>query len=282
MVKSHAKPFFHIFTDIRNAENKPKLILKFTLYLFILLLTVALIISSCYCINYFFSATKQKKAVEQINSIWSNPKLSLSEKNSRLKKINPDYCGWIEISGTDIDYPIFKGENNSFYKNHNSFKEKSFYGSVFVSSTDYLTGNDKFITVFGNNINDGSMFAPLQDYTYMDYYKTHSTVSVCTGKGQNNYVIFAVDILGQQKTDLFLPKNGTIEKAKFNAWLNSVKSNSIYKNEANVTGNDYILALVTEYKKSNIVLFAKKLNKKETAEDKLGRISANITKTEIE
>ena len=37
---------------------------------------------------------------------------------TELKNINPDVVGWIVVEGTQINYPIVQGKNNSFYLNH--------------------------------------------------------------------------------------------------------------------------------------------------------------------
>lgn len=49
---------------------------------------------------------------------------------SNLKKENPDVIGWIIIPGTEIDYPVLFGENNSYYLNRTWNKKISYIGSI--------------------------------------------------------------------------------------------------------------------------------------------------------
>lgn len=42
-----------------------------------------------------------------------------------LQKENPDVVGWIEIEGTNINYPVLQGTDNSYYMTHNYKKEEA-------------------------------------------------------------------------------------------------------------------------------------------------------------
>ena len=42
---------------------------------------------------------------------------------NNLKFINEDIIGWIEIEGTDINYPILKDNDNLYYLKHNYLKK---------------------------------------------------------------------------------------------------------------------------------------------------------------
>ena len=49
-----------------------------------------------------------------------------------LQKENPDVVGWIEIEGTNINYPVLQGTDNSYYMTHNYKKEEAKDGSIFL------------------------------------------------------------------------------------------------------------------------------------------------------
>ena len=42
-----------------------------------------------------------------------------------LKKINSDVIGWIKVSGTKINYPYVKTDDNTFYLTHSIDKSKN-------------------------------------------------------------------------------------------------------------------------------------------------------------
>ena len=51
---------------------------------------------------------------------------------NNLKSINEDIIGWIEIEGTDINYPILKDNDNLYYLKHNYLKKYNSNVSIFT------------------------------------------------------------------------------------------------------------------------------------------------------
>ena len=51
---------------------------------------------------------------EDITPVQNERMLKVAE----LKKTNNDIIGWIEIAGTNINYPVLQGQDNEYYLNH--------------------------------------------------------------------------------------------------------------------------------------------------------------------
>ncbi len=49
-----------------------------------------------------------------------------------LKKENEDIVGWIDIKGTNINYPVLQGEDNEYYLKHNYKHQYISTGSIFL------------------------------------------------------------------------------------------------------------------------------------------------------
>ena len=78
---------------------------------------------------------------------------------------NSDLAGWIQIDGTNINYPVMQSKQNpDFYLKHNFEKANSPHGCPYVqASCDLQTPSDN-ILVYGHNMKDGTMFSDLLQY----------------------------------------------------------------------------------------------------------------------
>lgn len=106
---------------------------------------------------------------------------------AELKKINSDVVGWIKIDDTQVNYPIVKGKNNSYYLNHSYDKKWSGYGSIFMdfeSSSDF---SDLNTFIYGHNTKNGSMFGELYKYMKQNFYDEHPTFNLYSPT--NSYIV---------------------------------------------------------------------------------------------
>ena len=106
---------------------------------------------------------------------------------------NSDMVGWIQIEGTNIDYPVMQtlAEPN-YYLKHDFEKNYTDYGCPFMQADcDALAPSDNLI-LYGHNMKDGSMFADLAKYRSKNFWQIHKTVWFDTAVGGCAYEIFAV------------------------------------------------------------------------------------------
>lgn len=106
---------------------------------------------------------------------------------------NADMVGWIQIEGTNIDYPVMQTPADpTYYLKHDFEKNYTDYGCPFMQADcDALCPSDNLI-IYGHNMKDGSMFADLAKYRSKDFWQTHKTVWFDTELGSRAYEIFAV------------------------------------------------------------------------------------------
>lgn len=113
------------------------------------------------------------------------------EKYQELYEINNEMVGWIEISGTDISYPVMQGEGE-FYLTHGFDRAKQKAGAIFVDEKVNFNPDDNFIVLYGHNMKDGSMFGQLEKYLDKKYYNEHSEFQFDTLYEEQTYEIAAV------------------------------------------------------------------------------------------
>ena len=94
-----------------------------------------------------------------------------------LQEINPDVVAWIRIPGV-LEYPVVRGEDNSYYLNHTVQKTYNIAGSIFLDYRNERDFSDSKNIIYGHNMKDGSMFHVLRNYQDIDFFQEHTNMEV--------------------------------------------------------------------------------------------------------
>ena len=195
------------------------------------LLTVLIILSLIYIINFFSLKQEAKAQSNLLNSveIYNNETTNdvaqnilenndkVTEENEQtaiienveeqkeekeetermlqvkqLKEQNADIVGWLEIENTNINYPVLQGTDNSYYMTHNYKKENSKNGSIFLNADyDWNIQSNNFL-IYGHNLGNGMMFQELLKYEKETFYKEHPIIRFTTVETDTEYEIISV------------------------------------------------------------------------------------------
>lgn len=257
-------------------DNIKQIIIK----VFFLVSLTVLIISSVYLTNYFLTANRQDSIINDSREIWHsalNDSADAVNKpsedvNALMLKENSDYKGWITISNTKVDNPIYQTDNNDFYLNHNQQKKKSAYGALFFDHNNIITENktDSNLVIYGHNMINGSMFGTLKKFKSLDFYKANPTIEFSTLYKKSTYKIYAIFVLNASKADdngyiYNISRNNFLNDDDFNSWVNEAYERSIINTGVDVELGDNIITLVTcvnDFDDARLVIMAR-----ETRED---------------
>lgn len=110
-----------------------------------------------------------------------------------LKSVNEDIVAWIEIEGTNINYPILK-DKDVYYLKHSFDKTYNSNGSIFT--TDLLPFETNETIVYGHNMKNGSMFSNLGNYLDKDFLYSHLKFKIYTPNCDYEATIFSVYSIG--------------------------------------------------------------------------------------
>lgn len=134
------------------------------------------------------AAVREQDVQQKISS-----ESSVQPTSRNLYLENSDMVGWIQIEGTNIDYPVMQTPADpNYYLKHDFEKHYTDYGCPFMQADcDALRPSDNLI-ICGHNMKDGSMFADLAKYRNKDFWQNHKTVWFDTALGSCAYEIFAV------------------------------------------------------------------------------------------
>ena len=184
----------------------------------------------------------------------------------KLKKMNSDIVGYIEVDNTNISYPVVKSSDNSYYLNHSYKKEKNNIGSIFLDYRNDLDNLSKNNIIYGHGRLDNTMFGSLNnllDSSNLDSKESYY-ITLSTPKSIMTFKIFSV---------YTIPKEGYYIKTYFSSnkyfkeFLETIMKRSIYNFNTDVNTNDKILTLSTckDNFGKRIVVHAKLLKKEETS-----------------
>ncbi len=110
-----------------------------------------------------------------------------------IYEMNNDVVGWIKMEGTKLDYPVMQTPTNPNYYLYRDFdKKNSKRGSIYIKEECDVNAPSDNITIFGHNMQDGSMFACLGDYTNKRVWENNSLIFFDTLTEYHTYKIFAV------------------------------------------------------------------------------------------
>ena len=129
----------------------------------------------------------------------SNDVIALPDiQEEALRKMNPEYCFWIYIPGTRINYPVARHCDNQFYLSHRFDGGEGGCGSLFADCREKpLSGAETL--VYGHNMKDGTMFAGLKNYLDEDFRVRHLNIYVYDGGAWNSYAVESCSVTGMEE-----------------------------------------------------------------------------------
>lgn len=163
---------------------------------------------------------------------------------SELISMNSECFGWINISGTNINYPVMHTPSNpQKYLNRNFYGEYSYSGTPFLDAR--CSADSTNLIIYGHHMNNGTMFADLCNYTDYSYFTEHPTVVLETKDGAFAYSVFSVM---KVKSDVYWYRFTTVGTEKsYNSRIEYAKEKSIYDTGITPVYGQQILTLSTCY-----------------------------------
>ncbi len=139
----------------------------------IITITVILGLITGLILEYFDS----KEVIKSIEELRQETLVANRLEWKRLSEINEDIIGWIEINGTDINYPILKC-NNLYYLRHNYNKTYNLNGSIYTNGD--LSFKEKETVLYGVSMKNDLMFSELDNYLEKDFLDSHNNFFIYT------------------------------------------------------------------------------------------------------
>lgn len=236
---------------MRRKKNKKYKKAILNLILYIILLSI-LIYSGIKIFKWYKDKTNNNKMVEQIKSTVIVEEKNEDENNkeeytvdfSKLKKQNNETIAWLKVNNTNIEYPVVKGTNNSFYLNHSFDKSNNSAGWIFADYRNKFDNTDKNIVIYGHNMRDGSMFGSMLNILNAKWYENEGNTNI-TLYTENEKCIYKVFSVYKIENEDYYIKTEFKNDNEFEGFIKNLKKRSIKDFNVDVSKDDNILTLST-------------------------------------
>ena len=237
-------------------KKKPKKPLKKwqkILYDILFLIALGVFIYSGYQLYHIYSQNhaeeKEKIELQQLSNIPDDLEKDFTVNWKALKKKNDEILAWILIPDTNINYPIVKGSDNSFYLTHSFEKKENYAGAI---SMDYQADGkfkDRNTIIYGHNMWHKTMFTDIEKFKEKAFFDKHPYLYIFTPQQNYRCEIFSIHSAKDLSAsyDLNYPT-----KESWQQYLNMVEGLSDFKRNVKLNTQDHIVTLSTcSYEEGN-------------------------------
>ena len=201
-----------------------------------------------------------ENSIEIDNSTKTKKEDKIINFNTLIKK-NKDTKGWLEVKGTNINYPFVQSKDNKYYLTHSFDKKYTDAGWVFLDFRNNIDNPNKNTIIYGHARKDKTMFGTLKNTLKKDWYnnKENQIIKMITPKYTLEYQVFSTYHIKTE--DYYIQTNFNSDK-EFEKFLTTIKNRSTHNYKVNLNKDDYILTLSSCYlENEKIVLHAKQIKK---------------------
>ena len=185
------------------------------------------------------------KLLSNTDPYWELVKIPLMDADlSSARAKNADVAGWIQVPGTNINYPFVKTDNNNYYLTHSLNRSWNSAGWVFLDYRNNSNLTDKNQILYAHGRIDGSMFGSLVNVLSANWQNNQSNhvVKISNDTSDSLWQVFSVYKV--PVTSDYLKVNFDSD-AEFGQFIRMISDRSVYDFKTTVTYADKIITLST-------------------------------------
>ena len=197
------------------------------------------------------------------NDYWDYIKIPLiSVDFNNLISKNKDTVAWLQLNGTNINYPVVQTSDNNYYLTHAFDGSYNQAGWVYMDYRNNPVEFDKNTIIYGHGMNNNTIFGTLR-YIVENWWYTNpdnAIVKLSTPTENTLWQVFSV---------YTIPEEGYYLQTTFNddktylEFLNTLNKRSIYNFNTEINEKDSIITLSSCYNNELRVVLHAKLIKRE-------------------
>lgn len=274
-----------------KVKRKTKLKLRKWVYVVILFFFLSLMIYSGFNVIRWYNESKTNEKISEViikstkikvqtddenttiiensnindNDYFNYIKMPLIEVDfNDLKNKNIDTVAWLQVMGTNINYPVVQSADNETYLTTSFDGSKNDAGWVFMDYRNNVDDFDDNTIIYAHSRVNGTMFGSLKNILSNNWYsnKDNYIVKLSTEKENTLWQVFSVYTI--LKESYYITTNFE-NKTDYEEFLTTIKSRSEVDFNAEVIYTDKILTLSTcKDNYGNRVVMHARLIKKQT------------------
>ena len=207
---------------------------------------------------------EQVEEIPQANPYWDYIEMNLINVNfNELKQINSNTKGWIQVNGTNINYPFVQANDNKYYLTHSFDKSYNSAGWVFLDYRNNINELSKNTIIYAHGRTDKTMFGSLKNILKSSWLNDTNNFVVKLSTETENTLWQVFSVYHIPTTSDYIQVNFSSNK-EFSNWTTMLINRSSYNFNTSVNENDNVLTLSTCYNDNEKVVLHAKLIKKET------------------
>ena len=205
---------------------------------------------------------------DPVNPYWDYIKMNLINVDfTNLLQINDDTKGWLQVNGTNINYPFVQTTDNEYYLNKDFNKENNSSGWVFLDYRNSVDNLDRNTILYAHSRINGTMFGSLKNIFKSDWFDdvNNHVIKLSTLTENTLWQVFSVYTIPTTSDYLQIDFSSDEEFLEFVMML---KDRSRYNFNVEFNATDKILTLSTCLNdKERVVLHAKLIKKEVRVND---------------
>lgn len=161
---------------------------------------------------------------------------------NKLNEINSETVGYLKVKGTNIRYVVVKGHNNTYYLNHNYYKERNIAGWIFADYQNKVDGSDENLIIYGHNTKNNTMFGSLGKVVGKNWQdnKDNHYITFITNEKTYTYQVFSTYII---KPEEYYLKTSFTNETEFSLFITDLVKRSNYNYGIDLSNTKHIITL---------------------------------------
>ena len=157
---------------------------------------------------------------------------------------NTETVAWLQVNGTNINYPVVQHKDNNYYLEHDFYKRKTNIGWVFADYRDNFDPFNNNTIIYAHNLVNRTMFGQIPYMLKPNWQSNPNNyyIKLSTKKTNSIWQIFSI-YKTKPTTDYLQSKFNS--KETYSSFLNNIKNKSSYNFNTDISTSDKIITLST-------------------------------------